>query len=497
MKKIQLLYVINERSKKNELIQQKLTFFVLLENVAYAKKLDIVWAGEDGVWHTSPGMYHSSPEKDKDYWFAKATFVSNSDEALPGNIEFALCYRVLENEYWDNNHGLNYSSRINAGIQIFKHHPLLNIGFDKRLHVDQKVIPITIAATQSLCAEKITIHWTTNDWKHSHITRCHLMRSGTLDREGKPTQDGVQVWKGLLVIGHAFRLEYCICCESADQVSWDNNFGHNYTTSRKALKVLILNLHCYQEDNQDHKLSKIAMAINELDIDVVCLQEVAELWNEGKGDWESNSAKIINDRLVSPYHIQTDWSHLGFDQYREGVAVLSRYPVQKHDSRYVSNTDDPYNINARKVVMAQISVPHIGLINFFSCHLSWWEGGFSEQFENLLQWANSKNTWHIKGTLLCGDFNIKAGSRGYELVVDSNKYSDQFLAVNSPPVYQKIFIDKRPHWQRYLADDHRIDYIFMKKPSELKVTSGRQLFTEQDYGSVSDHCGYLMTFEPK
>jgi maltose 6'-phosphate phosphatase len=29
------------------------------------------------------------------------------------------------------------------------------------------------------------------------------------------------------------------------------------------------------------------------------------------------------------------------------------------------------------------------------------------------------------------------------------------------------------------------------------VTSGRVLFTDQDYGRVSDHFGYLMTYVPK
>ena len=36
----------------------------------------------------------------------------------------------------------------------------------------------------------------------------------------------------------------------------------------------------------------------------------------------------------------------------------------------------------------------------------------------------------------------------------------------------------------------------MNKPGELEVTSAEIIFTEQDYGRVSDHCGYLMTFEP-
>lgn len=98
--------------------------------------------------------------------------------------------------------------------------------------------------------------------------------------------------------------------------------------------------------------------------------------------------------------------------------------------------------------------------------------------------------------MLCGDFNIKAGSRGYEQVVNSNDYEDQYLAVSSPGTFKKIFAGRRQNWQRYLADDGRIDYIFMKKSSRLRVTSGRVIFTEQEYGRVSDHEGYLMTFEP-
>ena len=76
-----------------------------------------------------------------------------------------------------------------------------------------------------------------------------------------------------------------------------------------------------------------------------------------EGDWNTNSAKIINDRLDSPYHLYTDWSHLGFDKYREGVAVLSRYPMVKQESKYVSNSHSPYNIHSRKVVMAQVLFP--------------------------------------------------------------------------------------------------------------------------------------------
>jgi maltose 6'-phosphate phosphatase len=147
--------------------------------------------------------------------------------------------------------------------------------------------------------------------------------------------------------------------------------------------------------------------------------------------------------------------------------------------------------------MAGIRVPHLGLINVFSSHLSWWDDGFPEQFEALRQWAANEHTGDVMATMLCGDFNIKAGSRGYQFVVDSNEYDDQYLAVSAPRTFRKIFDVRDAHWQRYLDHDHRIDYVFLRKASELRVTAGREVFTDKDYGRVSDHYGYLMTFEPQ
>jgi maltose 6'-phosphate phosphatase len=147
--------------------------------------------------------------------------------------------------------------------------------------------------------------------------------------------------------------------------------------------------------------------------------------------------------------------------------------------------------------MAQVDVPFMGLINIFSAHLSWLENGFQEQFENLREWASERQTEHVSGTLLCGDFNITAGSEGYHLITDANEYVDQHLIANADDLSDNSLRINDPHWQDHFDDDYRIDYIFMNKGSALRVTSAKVLFTEQDYGRVSDHCGYLMTFEPK
>jgi maltose 6'-phosphate phosphatase len=501
MNKIQLLYVENIISRKKGARQQQLSFFMRVENLGHDKQCDVLWAGEDDEWHALPADYHGQLDRDREYWRARLTIDASADKSLPGNIQFALRYRTEGGEYWDNRQGLNYAGEADSGINVTAGQPVQNIDFENALKVGQKYVPVTVSVDKSIPAETVTLHWTTDNWRHTHQTPCQFKRNywdeKTRSNARNPNQYGSSIWGGLLKIDDAYRLQYTICCEGGGQTAWDNNQGKNYSLSHEPLKVMILNLHCYQEDNQDAKFSQIAKAINELDVDVVCLQEVAELWNDGHGDWDSNSAKIINDRLDPPYHLYTDWSHLGFDKYREGVAILSRYPVLHHASKYVSDSHDAYSIHSRKVVMAQVQVPGMGLINFFSAHLSWWDDGFAGQFKNLSEWAADTQAEAVGATLLCGDFNIAAGSEGYDLVVKSNEYDDQFLAANSEGAFEKIFRVNDPHWQHYLADDYRIDYIFMNKTSDLRVLSGSVLFTDGDYGRVSDHCGYLMTFEPK
>jgi maltose 6'-phosphate phosphatase len=102
----------------------------------------------------------------------------------------------------------------------------------------------------------------------------------------------------------------------------------------------------------------------------------------------------------------------------------------------------------------------------------------------------------VSATMLCGDFNIKAGAKGYQFVVASNEYNDQYLAANSPEIFHRVFSVREAGWEHDLDEDHRIDYVFLRKGSGLAVIAGRAVFTEQDYGRVSDHFGYLMTFEP-
>ncbi|MCK4842881.1 MAG: endonuclease/exonuclease/phosphatase family protein [Methylococcales bacterium] len=500
MDKIKLLYVKNIISRTQQKVQQQLSFFMLIENIYHDKQVDVLWAGEDGILHTLSAKYHSMQGNDKEYWQAHIDLSLTEIQSLAGNIQFSLRYRVLNHEYWDNQQGHNYSSDADSGVKLTSNKRIQNIDFSNQLN-EQQMIPISVVVGQSLNAQKVTIHWTTDDWKTTRETACQtdhqFWNNQSQSNARNPNQYGSQLWTGSINQGDSFKLQYILSCDTESGRIWDNNYGNNYAFQHSQLKILILNLHCYQEQNQDEKFTKIAKVIDELEVDIVCLQEVAEYWRDGEGDWESNSAKIINDRLAKPFHLHTDWSHLGFDKYREGVAILSRYPLSNLQAKYVSESHDIYNIHSRKVVVAQVQVPYIGAVNIFSAHLSWLEDGFQQQFKCLHEWAESCQNEAVKATLLCGDFNITAGSSGYELVVNSKHYDDQFLAANEKGVFEKIFRVNDAHWKDLLADDYRIDYIFMNKKSALQVSSAKVVFTDQDYGRVSDHCGYFMTFEPK
>jgi len=129
--------------------------------------------------------------------------------------------------------------------------------------------------------------------------------------------------------------------------------------------------------------------------------------------------------------------------------------------------------------------------------LSWPSGGFFPQFDRLRTWANQKHGDGVAATFLCGDFNIKAGSEAYQLIVRSNEFEDQYLAVAAKSSFEKVFRTKLVNIERELAKDGRIDFIFMQRRSSLRAVAARELFTNWDqYGRVSDHTGYCVEFEP-
>ncbi len=503
MKAIQLVYSQSIIAAEGGDSIQELEFAVLAENFLSPKQITVHWAGDDNVWHVLPARYHFKTGQGRERWLARTNWRCSSKHSLPGTIRFALQCLVADREHWDNNNNANYLLKSDGGVLVGAKFPLAHLNYRPLLPLDGTVQPVAVAVHPGLRAKRVFVRWTADNWKTYHQTPCFLRREycpkARQGRTACPDENNPAVWTGRLTTGSAARIEYAICCETAQGEIWDNNFDLNYAFRRSGFKVLTLNLHCYQEADQEKKFSEIARAIHELDVDIICLQEVGEEWNNGEGNWQSNAAQIIQDRLLGfgrSYHLYTDWSHIGFDRFREGSAILSKYRFLKREAAYVSTDCNIHNIHSRKVVMAQVDIPCIGLVNVYSVHLSWWKDGFWLQFQELSQWANEAESEQVAATLLCGDFNNRAGSHGYMLVASSSGYEDQFLRATSPVSFAQIFRDTLPGREKCLTDDDRIDFIFARKNSRVKPIAARVLFSGQDYKKVSDHPGYLIEFRP-
>ena len=298
---IELLFAVNTISRKRGVAQQELTFFVLIENRSYDKQVDVHWCGEDGLWQKLQAKSLYMRGKHHEVWRAQAWFRLSEDAALPGNVRFALHCRMVGQDFWDNHESANYLVEADGGIRLGHGYRVQHVDFLPQLHAEETHRTIAVAVDGAIQPREVYVDWTTDGWRTQQRTKCTA--GGTIGMLHSRAMRATRTSMGYASTRHAsrvrndYRIEYVIGCRTPSGEVWDNNGGNNYRVQRNQFRVMILNLHCYQEADQDAKLSQIAHAIDELDVDVVCLQEVAEDWNDGNGDWNSNAAKIICDRL--------------------------------------------------------------------------------------------------------------------------------------------------------------------------------------------------------
>jgi maltose 6'-phosphate phosphatase len=499
MHPVQLIYVKNLVSRTVNGTFQEISIAVRVRNIGWGKQAGIRWCGEDGEWREVAAEFRCVLDDGHEVWVAEWAVPLTMESSIPGNLRFAAYLRREGEEFWDSRFGENYQSDADSGVIVFEPVAARVVGCSPRLPEGLLSLPLEVAVRQEAGAEAVAVHWTTDGWNTRHLAQAYFRRDhwdrslGSNARN--PNRYGWGVWAARLPLQHAYRVEFAVECRTRQGTVWDNHGGRNYRVQRGTLKAMTLNLHTYQEEDQQRKFAQVARAIREQEIDLVCLQEVGEHWNDGAGDWASNAARIINEQLPRPYHLHTDWSHLGFDRFREGVAILSRHPFTYADSGYVSDSADPFDIHSRKIVMAQVRVPHMGLINVFSAHLSWPSDGFYPQFERLQRWVEGRQSPEVAATLVGGDFNIAAGSEAYRQIVDTGSFEDQFLKITKPAAFQRVFRDRGGDPMHVLADDGRIDYLWLDTGSRLRAIRAGELFTPGAYGRVSDHTAYWVEFE--
>lgn len=129
------------------------------------------------------------------------------------------------------------------------------------------------------------------------------------------------------------------------------------------MKLLTLNCHSWQEENQVEKIKYLAEVIKEKQYDVIALQEVSQSIDAKLVNSiikEDNFAKLLIDELNKldeyKYNFIWDYSHIGYDIYEEGLAILTKHEIEDFKSFYISKSDDKTNYRSRNIINIKVKI---------------------------------------------------------------------------------------------------------------------------------------------
>lgn len=275
------------------------------------------------------------------------------------------------------------------------------------------------------------------------------------------------------------------------------------------MKLLTLNTHSLIEENYETKLKQfVEMVLKELP-DVIALQEVNQsMYAEeapspetyGYMPCEGNEKPVRSDnhvyrvaKMLESYGRNYFWTwiplKIGYGTYEEGLAIMSRTPIDDTKEFFISKIRDYQNWKTRKLLGIRIEDTW-----YCSVHMGWWDDD-DDPFE--VQWEIvDRNLYREEKCVVMGDFNCPAGvpGEGYDYVKISGWLDTYELAEKKDDgITVGHVIDG---WRERLPEDTsgmRIDYIWSKHP--VVVKSSRVVFNGQNYPVISDHYGIKVVTE--
>ena len=274
------------------------------------------------------------------------------------------------------------------------------------------------------------------------------------------------------------------------------------------MKLLTLNTHSLVGEDSARRGAALADALVEEAPDLIALQEVNQTRTASPVKKlpsgyvscgaeiplrSDNYALFLARRLASAelfYH----WCWLpvkvGYDRFDEGLAVLSRFPIDTPCVIPLSRVDSYADWRTRKALLLHGTDTDNWFCNL---HTGWWgdaEEPFEEQFERLLAALPLNHT-----VFLMGDTNNPAELRGegYDRMICAGFYDSFRLACQR---YGEATVHAEADGWRGRAvgrDLFRVDQIFCNR--RISVPLYRTVFDGRDLPVVSDHFGVMITAE--
>lgn len=279
------------------------------------------------------------------------------------------------------------------------------------------------------------------------------------------------------------------------------------------MKILTINVHAWLEKDSMAKIKKLAEVIEKKDYEIIALQEVnqqmsAEEYSHSnfiKPREEVNQRALKKDnyagiliqeleKLGKNYYWSWTANHVGYDQYDEGLSILTK---SKHKAKTISVSEETAydKISNRNVLKATLNISGEEWI-IFNGHFSWWKDSthqylFKKEWEKMKKYLKSVKKERV---IFMGDFNNDAMevSTGYDYILETTPYlkdSYQLAKIKKGHDTMPAGIDG---WEE-AKSGKRIDLIFVTE--DIQVEESNVIFNGQNEEIISDHYGVEVTLK--
>ncbi|MGT2744917.1 endonuclease/exonuclease/phosphatase family protein [Streptococcus phocae subsp. phocae] len=262
-------------------------------------------------------------------------------------------------------------------------------------------------------------------------------------------------------------------------------------------KLLTLNTHSWMAVNPLKKLVDLAEHILAEKYDLICLQEINQLIDSeiatdlpgyqpiagAPAIRKDNFALLLIQYLSKhgqPYYWSWAYNHIGYTIYQEGVAILSKQPIEV-SGLLLSETADDYDHHTRRALIANTTIDG-QMVSVVNLHLSWFDKGFVGEWQRL-EAHLLKETAPL---IVMGDFNIPSGQAGYQMILDSPLALQDSHQVAGDVFGDHSILADIDGWESN-KEALKVDHVFTSK--DFTITASKITFEGGEAPVISDHYG--------
>ncbi len=222
-------------------------FYAEVANIAFDKQVFVHHKMSDGSWKDFPLTYIAQAEDYSEIWgwelnYGVGTPFASTFSQTGFSDEFALKYIVNGQTYWDNNGGRNYnisSPYITDGFFLQDGVQIAADMFGSTFTCSGRNGFLRISADlRNIAYEKeVNLVYSTDDWrtvKTAPFTYASTYGYGGSNLTAFPGQQQFERWNVNVTLPYRdTQVKFAISYKVNGQTYWDNNYGEDYTLTRR------------------------------------------------------------------------------------------------------------------------------------------------------------------------------------------------------------------------------------------------------------------------